>query len=146
MTTFFIALCGESRRRFLPLLVTSGLLLICTTAVAAEPSAQLPDVLTVENSDAGPAGLALYQPLPKQSITMPQISNWQDANTKVKELGGWMFYASEADSEVDSTVNSTGDSAAAEQPAKPAQIQHPKQHVNHHHQADNTPKALKDQQ
>lgn len=133
MTTFFRTLRGESRRRFLPLLVTSGLLLSCTAALAAEPATQLPDVLTVENSDAGPAGLNLYQPLPKQSIAMPQINNWQDANTRVKELGGWMFYASEAES------------VAPAQPAKPIPKQQPKPHSQHHHHADNTPKALKDQ-
>jgi|GEM_PF-6671965 len=102
----------ESKRTLLPLLLTSCLLLSGTAVIAAES-----------------AGLHSYQSLPTQSITMPQISNWQDANTRVKKLGGWMFYASEADA------------AVSEQPAK----HDSKQHSKHHHHADKTPKAVKDQ-
>jgi hypothetical protein len=37
-----------------------------------------------------------YQPMVQQSIDMPELLDWKQANNRVKDLGGWMFYASEA--------------------------------------------------
>ncbi|RVU37573.1 hypothetical protein EOE67_10335 [Rheinheimera riviphila] len=121
----------ESKRALLPLLLSSCLLHSGTVAIAAEPAhpepipnVQLPDVLTMANPDVGSVERHTYQPLPTQTIAMPKISNWQAANSRVKELGGWMFYASEADA------------AVPEQPsAKPAE-----HHSKHHHHADKKPK------
>jgi hypothetical protein len=135
MTILFKAPGGESQRALLQLLLISSLLLIGTTAIAAEsaPTVLLPNVLTIANSGAESAGFHAAQPMPKQSITMPEIGNWQDANTRVKELGGWMFYASEVD-------------AGHDLPRQPSK-HHSKNHPMHHH-ADKTPKPatpVKDQ-
>jgi len=37
-----------------------------------------------------------YQPMVQQSIDMPVLLDWKQANNRVKDIGGWMFYASEA--------------------------------------------------
>jgi len=37
-----------------------------------------------------------YQPMPKQSVDMPELLDWKQSNNRVKDIGGWMFYASEA--------------------------------------------------
>lgn len=37
-----------------------------------------------------------YQPMQQNSINMPRLRDWQQSNNRVKDLGGWMFYASEA--------------------------------------------------
>jgi hypothetical protein len=139
MTILFKAPGGESQRAFLPLLLASSLLLIGTAAIAAEsaPTVLLPSVLTIANSGAESAEFHAAQPMPKQSITMPEIGNWQNANARVKKLGGWMFYASEVDAGHD----------LPRQPSKHHSKHHSKNHPKHHH-ADKTPKPatpVKDQ-
>lgn len=37
-----------------------------------------------------------YQPMQQNSINIPQLRDWKQSNNRVKDLGGWMFYASEA--------------------------------------------------
>ena len=116
-----LALRRQSMRsRFVPLML--GCLLLQSTVVAADPTAvaAVPEALTTNPVKA--TSESRYQPMPTQSVAMPAVNNWRDANTRVKELGGWMFYASEADT----------DPQPAKQPAKPT-AEPSSEHQHHHH-------------
>ncbi len=105
MITLFKKPTCESQRRLSLLLLISMLLFTGTTAADEAVKLTVFEPLAQHNS---------YQPLPKQSLAMPELSNWQDANTRVKDIGGWMFYASEGDTGAD----------------------HKKQHSQHQHHSE----------
>lgn len=126
-----LALQPESMRsRFVHLILAS--LLLQGAAAGAEPTA-LPEVFTT--TPAQTALEPLYQPMPTQSVAMPALNNWRDANTRVKELGGWMFYASEADAA----------QLPVKQPAKPTTEPFTEHQHHHHHPAAKAAEPVKEQ-
>lgn len=98
-----------------PHVVLSGLMCVGFAGHAFEPSQN------VANQSAAPQASTLsdnlpvvmraqeklqpipYQPLLQHSIDMPQLRDWKQSNNRVKDLGGWMFYASEAAAADDTT-------------------------------------------
>jgi hypothetical protein len=85
-----------------PYMLLSGLLCFGFSGHAFENSqhaathSTLPDKLPAVLGTTGTLQPIQYQPMPKQSVDMPVLLDWKQANNRVKDIGGWMFYASEA--------------------------------------------------
>jgi hypothetical protein len=119
-------------------------LLLVSAAAAAEPAkiGAIPQVLMI--TPATPALEQQYQPMPTQAVTMPALNNWRDANSRVKELGGWMFYASEADAGHQPAKQPAKNPAP--QPTKPTtEPASEHKHHHHHHPAAKAAEPLQDQ-
>jgi len=120
----------------------ANLLLVSATA-AAQPAkiGTIPQVLTT--TLATPALQQQHQPMPTQAVTMPALNNWRDANTRVKELGGWMFYASEADAGQQPAKQPIINPAT--QPTMPTAEPASEHKHHHHHPAAKAAEPLQDQ-
>lgn len=114
MINLFKTPVHPSQRRLSLLLLTSVLLFTGTTAAAevVTPTPVTAVFMPLEQHNS-------YQAMPKQSIVMPELSNWQDANTRVKDIGGWMFYASEGDAGPDHNHTKHQQHSEKHQPASP---------------------------
>jgi len=104
----------SATRNASPYVLLSGLLCFAFTGQAFEDSQNAASLSSAAKpntvSDKLPAVLELpavlgttgtlqpikYQPMPQQSVDMPELLDWKQSNNRVKDIGGWMFYASEA--------------------------------------------------